>query len=382
MRHHTATHLLQSALRAVLGTHVLQHGSLVAPDRLRFDFSHLAALTQDEIAAVESWVNRAIRENLPVEPRFLPYAEALQAGAIALFGEKYSAEVRMVDVVREDGDHHIGTTGAETAPLQPSNAGHSFEATTAVTGDDPSHVHDHAHVVSRELCGGTHVHGTGDIGVFVILSEASIGAGMRRIEALAGRPAEAWLRQQRALLEQVARAAQASPADLPQRVASLQEEAASLRRRLEAIESARSRDQASTLLERARDDVDGIRYLAEVVEAPNIEALRTMGDEAKQRLGSGIVVIASLIGGQPSFLGMVTPDLVANGYHAGNLIRSVAQEAGGSGGGRPELGQGGGRDASRMATALQAVPRVLRSMQSASQGASQRSVRASTRSSE
>jgi len=353
MRHHTATHLLQSALRSVLGTHVLQHGSLVAPDRLRFDFSHIAALTLEEIAAVEAWVNRAVRENLPVQPRQVPYAQALQEGAIALFGEKYGAEVRMVEVLRpiDSAQGRLAQDereGEVTSPLREA--------------------HDHD-VVSRELCGGTHVHRTGDIGVFVILDETSIGAGMRRIEALAGRPAEEWLRQQRAVLDQAAQAVQTSTAELPHRLAGLQEEMATLRKRIEAIEAQRSRDQATALLERV-SRVDGVAYIAETVEAPHMDALKTMGDLLKQRLGSGVVVLGAVLDGQPSFLAMVTADLAAKGYHAGNLVRSVAQEAGGSGGGRPELGQGGGKDPARLEQALQAVPRLLQAVTARPEGAS------------
>ena len=306
-RHHTATHLLQRALRDVLGTHVAQAGSLVAPERLRFDFSHFAPLTQDQLIAVERQVNANVRANLRVAATTTTYEEATRAGAMALFGEKYGEQVRMV-VVEE---------------------------------------------CSRELCGGTHVSATGEIGYFVIVGEASVGAGLRRIEALAGEAAESFVRERLLVLRQLESTLQS--ADLQAKVTALLADLQSARREIVQLQRECTASEVENLLNRAVE-VDGVRVLAAKVKAPNVEAMRDLGDRLRSRLGPSVVVLGTVMGGRPSFVAMVSPDL---NLHAGQLVREVASVVGGGGGGRPDVAQAGGRDASKIDEALAMVEKIV-----------------------
>lgn len=319
-RNHTATHLLHKALRTVLGEHAVQHGSLVAPDRLRFDFSHLQAVTPQELQAIEEQVNAAIRADLPVSARILPFSQAIQEGATALFGEKYGDTVRMI-TIGED-----------------------------VQGKDISGTK----VYSRELCGGTHLRSTGQIGFLHITSEGSIGAGLRRIEAVTGRGAETYVRQRLDILDTVTATLQATPESLLSKVKSLNEQVATLRREVERLQRELARQRVNALLAQVQE-IQGIKVLAGRVEAASMESLREQGDWLRDRLGSGIIVLGSLLAGKPAFVAMVTPDLVARGYHAGEIVKQVAAIAGGSGGGRPEMAQAGGKDAAKLDEALAAV---------------------------
>ncbi|MFH1003390.1 MAG: alanine--tRNA ligase, partial [Chloroflexota bacterium] len=314
-RNHTATHLLQAALRQVLGEHVQQRGSLVAPERLRFDFSHLAAMTVEEIQAVQHIVNEKIRQNLAVGSRQLPYKEALAAGALAFFEEQYGDEVRVLSV-----------------------------------GTPP---------VSVELCGGTHVGATGDIGFCCIVSESGIGAGLRRIEAVTGRGAEAYIDQRLAELGRLATALEAKPEEVVARAQALLAELREERRQRLALEREMGRITADSLLERG-ETVDGVRVIAARVPSARIEALREMSDRLREQLGSGIVVLGSVYDGKPVFLAAVTPDLVGRGYHAGEIVRQVARVAGGGGGGKAELAQAGGKDKDKLDEAPRLVPSLVR----------------------
>jgi len=314
MRNHTATHLLHRALRTVLGEHAQQRGSLVAPDRLRFDFAHLAPVTPDEIRRIEEMVNAAIRADYPVEPRYLPQQEALAAGAMALFGEKYGDIVRMVTV----GDGY-----------------------------------------SRELCGGTHLNRTGEIGFFIITSESSVGAGLRRIEALTGRGAEAYIRERLNLLNSVAHELGVQPSDVLERVHSLLADLAEARREVERLRRESAKAQVADILATRTHHVAGITVVAARVEVASVEGLREMTDWLRDRLGSGIIVLGALINQRPTFVAAITEDLVAKGYSAGVIVRDVAALAGGSGGGPAKLAQGGGKDPERLDAALAAVTRII-----------------------
>ena len=326
VRNHTGTHLLHAALRKILGGHVRQAGSLVAPDRLRFDFTHPSAVRQADLAELEHLINNNVMANLPVSHRVMPYKEAIDQGALAFFGDKYGDEVRTC---------RIGG---------PADA-----------GGEP----DGREVVSFELCGGTHAYATGEIGLLHIESEGSVGAGTRRIEAVTGRGAEGLLSERHVLLESLAKQLQTAPGELTSRVAGLLDELDKERKRAASLERDLAKDQAGNL-ESQVQQVDGVAVVAAEVSASSNEALREMGDWIRDRMGSGVVVLGAVINERPAFVAMVTQDLVDQGYNAGNLIREVAKAAGGGGGGRPNLAQAGGKDASKLKEALALVPTLVK----------------------
>ncbi|MEE8194381.1 MAG: alanine--tRNA ligase [Dehalococcoidales bacterium] len=299
-RNHTATHLLQSALRRVLGEHVQQRGSLVTPDRLRFDFSHLSAVTKEEIDETQRIVNARIRQNLAVYDQNIPYKQAIEAGAIALFDEKYGDTVRVLKI-----------------------------------GQPP---------ISIELCGGTHIAATGEIGLFQIITEAGIGAGLRRIEAATGRGAEEVTGQKFDALRDKASST----------LAELGEE----KKRTRTLEREIGRMTAGGLLLRG-ETVNGIKLIAEKVPPSRIEVLRDIADLLREQLKSGIIVLGTVYEGSPIFLAAVTPDLVKKGYHAGEIIKKVAGITGGSGGGKATLAQGGGKDKSKLDEAIRLVKSLI-----------------------
>ena len=319
-RNHSGTHLLHAALRSVLGPHVRQAGSLCAPGRLRFDFNHVGAMTQDEQLDVQSLANRKIRENLSVTARETTYTDAVRDGALAFFGDRYGDVVRVVRM----GDHD-----------------------------------DHGEPFSFEVCGGTHVHATGEVGTLVVLGESSIGGGMRRIEAMTGRAAEELFVQQSATLEAISRKLQAPVAELEVRLDAYMADTDLLRRRLADAERASLRSEAESLLGRTRD-VEGVKLVASVTSAHNVEAMREMGDFLKQKLENVVIALGAVIDGSPMIVTMVTPDLVSRGLHAGNIARDAAKLMGGGGGGRPETAQAGGRQPERLGAALDSVANLVR----------------------
>jgi alanyl-tRNA synthetase len=314
-RNHTATHLLHAALRSVLGTHVLQRGSLVAPDRLRFDFSHDTPMTAQEVRRVEDMVNDAILADQDVCVDYLGYDEAIQRGAMALFGEKYAETVRMISV--------------------------------------PG--------VSMELCGGTHVRHTGEIGLFRIVSETGTGAGVRRVEAVTGREAYRLVARNEALLQETASLLRVPPDMVPRRVEQLQAEARELEKQLERARRQDSGDRVGRLVDAAAT-VDGARIVAQEVEVADQDELRALGDQLRDRLGSGVVVLAARSESRTALFSVVTDDLISRGVRADQVVRRIAEITGGSGGGRPHMAQGGVGDPSKVASALARAPEIVQGL--------------------
>ncbi len=333
MRNHTATHLLHRVLQDLLGKHAEQAGSLVAPDRLRFDFTHPRQVTAEQLRTIERTVNSWIRADQEVETVTMNYSAAQKLGAMALFGEKYGDIVRVVSV---GCDHaHQEYTGSE-----------------APTEEEPC-------LCSRELCGGTHVARTGEIGYFCITSEGSVSAGLRRIEALTGRAADMWIEQQRQVMKTLLAQLAAPLQQLPERVDGLQAE---LKKRTAELGEARAQlaeGQIEQLIEQRR--VAGqISYVVGQVEVANADALRSLAERLQERLKSGIVVLGAIINTYPNLAITVTSDLVKQGYHAGKLARKLAEIIGGGGGGKPTMAQAGGRDAQKLPAALEEVNNLLK----------------------
>ncbi|TET44281.1 MAG: alanine--tRNA ligase [Dehalococcoidia bacterium] len=315
-RNHTATHLLQAALREILGSHIYQKGSLVEPQRFRFDFSHLAAITEEQLGAIQKWVNERIRQNLAVKARDVPYSQAIAEGAIALFGEKYGETVRVVEI------------------------------------GEPA--------ISRELCGGTHVKSTGEIGFFLISSESSIGTGLRRIEVSTGRFAESLIEGNRSALQNMAKEIGSLPEEVHNKVRRLANELEQERKRSLWLERELSARIAESLLGQAKQ-LNGVTVLAAEVPPLTMPILREMGDILRDRLKSAVVVLAAVYNNKPNFLAMVTPDLVARGFHAGEIVKQVAKVTGGGGGGKATMAQAGGKDLSKLDEALSLVESLIAS---------------------
>jgi len=312
---HTATHLLQYALREVLGSHVHQRGSQVGPFEFRFDFSHLTAMTQEEIIKVQKIVNAKIRENLLVDTEQMAYKEAVAGGAMALFDEKYGDSVRVVKI------------------------------------GNP--------VISAELCGGTHVNATGHIGYFQIVSESSIGSGLRRITAVTGKGAETYIEHNLITLNKIAQALTTSSASVHDKVVELMKSLDEEKKKTAALEKELSRKSAGDVMDKV-EDINGIKVLAARIDGIKVDSLREMADTLKEKLGSGIVVLASVVQDTSSFIAMVTPDVVQKGYNAGEIVREVAKVTGGGGGGKPGMAQAGGKDSSKVDEALGIVKTLIK----------------------
>ena len=320
MRHHTATHLLHAALRELLGEHVHQKGSLVAPDRLRFDYTHFEGPGREQLAAIEARVNEWVLDNREVSWSIMPLDRARALGAMALFGEKYGAEVRVVTVAGDEGGP----------------------------------------AVSRELCGGTHVARTGDIGAFVLVAESAIASGVRRIEALCGAEGLAHLRAQGELLQRAAGLLQSNPATLPEQIEKLKGELERLRRAAAEAQRGGLEAEMGTLAERAVAGANGRWVVAELDTAADPGAVRDAADQLRAKLKRGAALLAVSAGGKLTFIAAVTDDLVAeNRLRADELVRAVAQVAGGSGGGKPHLALAGAKDPGKRAAALAAARRRL-----------------------
>jgi alanyl-tRNA synthetase len=306
-QHHTGTHLLHAALRRVLGSHVAQAGSLVAPDHLRFDFSHGGSMKDREVEQLEELVNEQVQANTPVTHHEMNLAEALASGAMALFGEKYGDRVRVVKI----GDF------------------------------------------STELCGGTHLDATGQIGFFKVDTEGAVAAGVRRIEAVAGTAAvEAVARQERVLRE-IGEILKIAPAEAPQRLRKLLDEQRALEKQLAELESKVARSRADELVAGARQ-VNGVAVVTGRIDGLDADGLRAVADRLRDRLGSGIVVVGSVVEGKVNLVAAVTKDLTKR-FQAGKLVQEAARVVGGGGGGRPDLAQAGGKEPAKLDAALEGV---------------------------
>jgi len=312
---HTATHLLHSGLRQILGDHVKQAGSLVEPHRLRFDFTHFSPLTEEEIVQVEDFVNGKIRQNMGVDVQEMETREAVQEGAIALFGEKYGDKARVVSIAD----------------------------------------------FSKELCGGTHTSRTGDVGLFKIVSETGVAAGVRRIEALTGEDAIRYVRQEEDELKRVAFMVKAPSREVAAKVGKLLDHQRRLEREIESLRAKLAGGTSFDLMDQVRV-VKGVKVLAAEVEAASPQSLRNFGDTLRDRIGSGIVLLGSRRGEKVSLLMRVTDDLVPR-FNADTMIKRVAAEVEGTGGGRPDMAQAGGTDVSKLEHALQSIYRIVEEME-------------------
>ncbi|PLR78050.1 alanine--tRNA ligase [Bacillus sp. V3-13] len=315
IKNHTATHLLHQALKDVLGAHVNQAGSLVEPDRLRFDFSHFGQVSAEELEKIESIVNDKIWRSIQVNIDYKPIDEAKAMGAMALFGEKYGKIVRVVQV----GDY------------------------------------------SLELCGGCHVPNTSVIGLFKIISESGIGAGTRRIEAVTGEAAYQVLNEQVSILKEAAAKLKTGPKEVPARIDSMLAEIKQLQRENESLAAKLGNIEAGGLVSKARE-ANGITYLAAKVQAADMNNLRNMADDLKNKLGSAVIVLGSVHEDKVNIIAGVTKDLIEKGYHAGKLVKEVATRCGGGGGGRPDMAQAGGKDPDKLDTALEFVEEWIKSI--------------------
>ena len=311
-KNHSATHLLQKALREVLGTHVEQAGSFVDANRLRFDFSHFSAMTREELDKVEAIVNAKIEEDMAVVTKEMSVEDAKKSGAMALFGEKYGETVRVVSM----GDF------------------------------------------STELCGGTHVKNTGAIGSFKIVSESGVAAGVRRIEALTGNGVTAYYKELEANMEKAAKLLKANPDKVTEKIEHLLAEMKALQSENESMKSKLAKDALGDVMDQVQE-VKGVKLLATSVQGVDMNGLRELGDQLKEKLGEGVVVLASDCDGKVNLIAMVTEDVMKKGAHAGNLIKGIASLVGGGGGGRPNMAQAGGKNPAGIPDAIAKVAEVL-----------------------
>ena len=314
-RNHSATHLLQKALREVLGTHVEQAGSYQDAERTRFDFSHFSAMTAEELKRVEDIVNEKINEAIEVHTDIMTVDEAKKTGAMALFGEKYGEKVRVVSM----GDF------------------------------------------SKEFCGGTHVKNTSDIKVFKILSESGVAAGVRRIEAITGDNVFAYYSNMEKELEEAAKVVKSTPANLKERLEHLMAEMKALQSENESLKSKAAKDALGDVMDQVVD-VNGIKLLATSVDGVDMNGLRDLGDSIKEKLGEGVIVLASSNEGKVNLVAMATDAAIKSGAHAGNLIKAIASKVGGGGGGRPNMAQAGGKNPAGIPDAIASVKDALSGM--------------------
>ena len=312
-KNHSATHLLQKALKAVLGSHVEQKGSLVTPDRLRFDFAHFQAMTPEEIAQVEEIVNREISAALPVETNIMGIEAAKKTGAMALFGEKYGEEVRVVSM----GDF------------------------------------------SKELCGGTHVSNTAEISTFKIVSESGIAAGVRRIEALTGDGVFAYYKAAEKELHEAAKLLKTTPAGILEKINALQAELKTVLSENESLKSKLAKDALGDVMDQVCE-IEGVKFLPAKLEGVDMNGLRELGDQLREKLGEGVVLLASVNDGKVNLMAAATDGAMKQGAHAGNLIKGIAALVGGGGGGRPNMAQAGGKNPAGIDEALEKAKEVLK----------------------
>jgi alanyl-tRNA synthetase len=315
-RNHTGTHLLHAALRHRLGTHVQQRGSLVAPDRLRFDFAHDQKVSDEQLREIVVEVNEIILANYRVHAEEKPLTQARKEGAMALFGEKYGERVRTI-VIAENGQRY-----------------------------------------SYELCGGVHVNETAEIGPFIIVSEGSVSAGIRRVEALTGHGALKYVQDKLDTLGSISVRLGATPEQVAERVASLQEEVAASKKQIEQLQRQVARQRFEEMIGRL-ESINGVQALFTQVDGVAIDNLREMADWFRGKVKSGVLVLGSVVDDRPQLVVAVTDDLTQKGLHAGNLIKELAKMIGGGGGGRPTMAQAGGKDSSKLAETLDSARKLV-----------------------
>jgi alanyl-tRNA synthetase len=314
-RNHSTTHLLHKALRKYLGTHVEQAGSLVTPDRLRFDFSHFKGMTKEELDLIEKEVNGAILDSLEVTVKETPIAEAKKLGAMALFGEKYGDMVRVVTM----GDYSV------------------------------------------ELCGGTHLKTTSQAGFFKILSEGGIAAGVRRIEAVTGEKAYEYVKEEERLMNELCDKLKAHPSESVKKMDTVLKQLKESEKEISILKSQMAVGLLDELAAEAKEE-KGVKYLVTKLDNMSIDSLREMGDKLRDKLGTSFVLLTSFDGEKTVMMAMASKDAVAKGVHSGSIIKETAKLAGGSGGGRPDMAQGGIKDADRLNSVMAAVPEILKNM--------------------
>ena len=317
-RHHTATHLLQKVLRSVLGNHVAQAGSLVCPDNLRFDFNHFKAVTKEELKKIEKDVNKAIRQNYPVSITEMPIEQARKEGAMALFGEKYGDVVRTVKVIETDDKYY-----------------------------------------SMELCGGTHVQKTGDIGMFKIVSESSVGSGIRRIEAVCGSACEKYVESLENKIDEIAAILKTSKVMVVPAIEKMLQDAKNLDTEISSLKSKLIAGEIDEYIKSAKD-INGVNVIAFAVEGVDVKTLREMVDKVKEKQASAIIVIASKLQDKISFVISVSQDIVKQGYAAGKIAKQFAAKIEGSGGGKPDFAQGGGKKTDNLKSVIENIGEILK----------------------
>ena len=317
-RHHTATHLLQKVLRSVLGNHVAQAGSLVCPDNLRFDFNHFKAVTKEELKKIEKDVNKAIRQNYPVSITEMPIEQARKEGAMALFGEKYGDVVRTVKVIETDDKYY-----------------------------------------SMELCGGTHVQKTGDIGMFKIVSESSVGSGIRRIEAVCGSACEKYVDGLENKIDEIAALLKTSKVMVVPAIEKMLQDAKNLDTEISSLKSKLIAGEIDEYIKSAKD-INGVNVIAFAVEGVDVKTLREMVDKVKEKQASAIIVIASKLQDKISFVISVSQDIVKKGYAAGKIAKQFAAKIEGSGGGKPDFAQGGGKKTDNLKSVIENIGEILK----------------------
>ena len=317
-RHHTATHLLQKVLRSVLGNHVAQAGSLVCPDNLRFDFNHFKAVTKEELKKIEQDVNKAIRQNYPVSITEMSIDQARKEGAMALFGEKYGDVVRTVKVIETDDKYY-----------------------------------------SMELCGGTHVQKTGDIGMFKIISESSVGSGIRRIEAVCGSACEKYVESLENKIDEIASLLKTSKVMVVPAIEKMLQDAKNLDTEISSLKSKLIAGEIDEYIKSAKV-INGVNVIAFVVEGVDVKSLREMVDKVKEKQQSAIIVIASKLQDKISFVVAVSQDIVKQGYVAGKIAKQFASKIEGSGGGKPDFAQGGGKKADNLKSVIENIGDILK----------------------
>ncbi len=321
-RSHTCTHILQAVLRKVLGDHVTQAGSLVEPDRFRFDYTNMKALDDSQLSRVEELVNAGLRENFKVFKTEMTLAQANKIGAMALFGEKYKEDVRVVIIT------HEGLNSPE-------------------------------HAYSIELCGGTHCNSTGDIGMFKLISESSIASGVRRIEALTGEEAYKYTKEQTDIVDTITQILRVQPEQLTERLEKLLHSNKELQKELQKLKGKLSSTSAEDYIKDVVN-VSGVTVLQKKIENVDRKALLSLGDQLKDKLKSAVIVLATVYKDKVILISIVTDDLIKKGLHAGNIIKSVSEIVGGTGGGRPDMAQAGGKDIKCLDKALKSVPEIVK----------------------